>query len=144
MAITRKLFGMEGDREVSLYTLTNKNGVEAQITDYAGAIVSLKVPDREGRFTDVVCGFDGIEEYKTAPGGHGALIGRFATGSPRAASLLRARNISFISTTEKIRFMAVRLDFHISSGIQSPSTATSPSFVLHLFLPIWTRISPVS
>ena len=77
MAITRKLFGMEGDREVSLYTLTNKNGVEAQITDYAGAIVSLKVPDREGRFTDVVCGFDGLEEYKTAPGGHGALIGRF-------------------------------------------------------------------
>lgn len=77
MGITRKLFGMEGDREVSLYTLTNKNGVEVQITDYAGAIVSLKVPDRDGRFTDVVCGFDGLEEYKTAPGGHGALIGRF-------------------------------------------------------------------
>ena len=64
---------------VSLYTLTNKNGVEARITNYGGIVTSLKTPDRNGAMADVVLGFDSLDGYVTNPGPFfGALIGRYA------------------------------------------------------------------
>ena len=62
---------------VQLFTLTNPNGVEARITDYGGIVVSLKVPDRDGRFDDVVLGFDDLEGYVAAGSYYGAIIGRY-------------------------------------------------------------------
>src|SRR5690349_1906240 len=64
---------------VALYTLTNKNGVEARITNYGGIVVSLKTPDRSGKLADIVLGFDSVEGYQANPGPFfGALIGRYA------------------------------------------------------------------
>ena len=48
---------------VRIYTLTNKYGVQATITNYGGRVVSLKVPDKKGAMADVVLGFDSIEGY---------------------------------------------------------------------------------
>jgi aldose 1-epimerase len=62
---------------VELYTLTNRSGVEAKITTYGGTVVSLKVPDRAGKFEDVVLGFDDIEGYQKSTAYFGALIGRY-------------------------------------------------------------------
>lgn len=62
---------------VQLFTLTNRNGVEARITDYGGIVVSLKVPDRDGRFDDVVLGFDDLDGYVAAGSYYGAIIGRY-------------------------------------------------------------------
>lgn len=62
---------------VSLYTLKNKNGLEAGIIDYGGIIVSLKTPDREGKFGDVVLGFDSLDGYAGKHPYFGALIGRY-------------------------------------------------------------------
>ena len=44
------------EKPVKLYTLTNKKGVEACITNFGGRVVSLMVPDRNGNFIDVVLG----------------------------------------------------------------------------------------
>jgi len=64
---------------VSLYTLTNRNGVEARITNYGGILVSLKTPDRHGTLVDIVLGFDSVEGYQANPSPFfGALIGRYA------------------------------------------------------------------
>lgn len=62
----------------NFYTLTNNNGVEVSITNYGGAIRSIKVPDRNGVLGDVVLGYDTIEEYMRNPRYLGALIGRHA------------------------------------------------------------------
>lgn len=62
---------------VRLYTLKNKNGLEAGIIDYGGIIVALKTPDREGKFGDVVLGFDSLEGYLGKHPYFGALIGRY-------------------------------------------------------------------
>ena len=45
---------------------------------YGGAITSLKTPDRDGRFGDIVLGFETLEEYVHNPRYFGALIGRHA------------------------------------------------------------------
>lgn len=63
---------------VRIFTLTNKHGVAATITNYGGRVVSLKVPDKKGAMGDVVLGFDSIEGYLNENPYFGALIGRYA------------------------------------------------------------------
>lgn len=64
---------------VQIYTLTNKNGVEARITNYGATLVSLKVPDRSGKLADIVLGFDSVDGYtqNPPPPYFGATIGRY-------------------------------------------------------------------
>jgi aldose 1-epimerase len=63
--------------EVSLYTLKNSKGMEARIMTYGGIVVSLKVPDRDGKLDDVVLGFDNLDGYLAGHPYFGALIGRY-------------------------------------------------------------------
>lgn len=66
-----------GGLPVKLYQLTNSNGMEACVTNYGGRIVSLMVPNREGKMIDVVLGYDSIADYLNNDGNFGALIGRY-------------------------------------------------------------------
>ena len=61
-----------------LYTLKNASGMEVCVTNFGGRIVSLMVPDKEGKLTDVVLGFDNVEDYMNIPSDFGASIGRYA------------------------------------------------------------------
>jgi len=71
-------FGTTPDgTSISLYTLANRNGMELAITNYGGAVVSLKVPDRKGTFADVVLGYDSLQGYIDDTSYFGALIGRY-------------------------------------------------------------------
>ncbi len=63
---------------VSVYTLTNKNGLRARISNYGGIVVSLEAPDRNGKMADVVLGFDSLDGYLQNAPFFGALIGRYA------------------------------------------------------------------
>ena len=63
---------------VSLYTLTNRFGLEAKIMNYGGILVSLRVPDRNGNLGDIVLGYDSLAQYVNNNGPYfGALIGRY-------------------------------------------------------------------
>ncbi len=77
--VTKQSYGKTAAGEnVDLYTLRNSKGVEAKITNYGGILVSLKVPDRNGKFDDVVLGFNDLESYLTKNDPYmGALIGRY-------------------------------------------------------------------
>lgn len=66
-----------GER-VDLYTLRNSNGMEAAITNYGGRVVRFIVADRDGRFDDVVLGFDQLDRYFEKNPYFGALVGRYA------------------------------------------------------------------
>ena len=78
MNIEKRVFGTTPDgTTVDIYTLTNANGLEAQITNYAGIVVSLKVPDRNGKLKDVVLGYDNLEGYLKETPYFGAIIGRY-------------------------------------------------------------------
>ncbi len=67
-----------GGQTVHLYTLRNKNGIEAAITDYGGILVSLKTPDRKGGMADIVLGFDSLDGYLGQHPYFGTLVGRYA------------------------------------------------------------------
>ena len=66
---------------VKLYTLKGSNGMEVCITNYGGRVVSLMVPDRDGKLTAVVLGFDNVAQYmdtKNSPTDYGSSVGRYA------------------------------------------------------------------
>lgn len=63
---------------VDVYVLTNKNGMEVSISTYGGAVVSIKVPDRNGKIGDVVLGYDSVEGYINDKANLGVLVGRYA------------------------------------------------------------------
>lgn len=67
-------------KQVKLYTLTNKAGMEVSITNFGGRVVSIVVPDKDGNFKDVVCGFDKIENYFpwNYQSDYGCSVGRYA------------------------------------------------------------------
>jgi aldose 1-epimerase len=66
-------------KPIEMVTLKNKNGIELQAISYGGIITSLNVPDRSGKFADVVLGFDKLENYwaDPPPPFFGAIIGRY-------------------------------------------------------------------
>lgn len=65
-------------KEVSLYTLKNRRGMVAQITNFGGRVVNLWVPDRNNNMLDVVTGFSSLEAYQKGNEAYfGALIGRY-------------------------------------------------------------------
>jgi len=62
---------------VRLFTLTGKGGMVANITNFGGVVVDLMVPDRHGKPTNVVLGYDDLASYEKG-GVYSALIGRYA------------------------------------------------------------------
>lgn len=77
MRIKKEFYGKTIENvEVDIYTLENSNGMTAKITNYGGNIVSLLVPDSKGEVTDVVLGYDSLEDYFVNEPYLGAIIGR--------------------------------------------------------------------
>lgn len=70
-------FGTADGKAVSLFTLKNSKGAEAQICNYGGIVTSLKVADKNGNFGDVVLGYDNLESYIKATPYFGCLVGRY-------------------------------------------------------------------
>lgn len=65
-------------KETTLYTLTNKEGAELAVTNYGAKIVSLMVPDKNGKMTDVVTGHSSIDDYLVSEEPYfGAICGRY-------------------------------------------------------------------
>ncbi len=62
---------------VYLYTLGNTQGMEVKITNYGGILVSVSVPDKNGKIGDVVLGFDRLEDYLIGHPYFGAIVGRY-------------------------------------------------------------------
>ena len=79
MAFKKEEFGLTKDGKTAyLYTVANKNGVIAKYTDFGAILVSLYVPDKDGRMEDVVLGFGKLEDYFVNEPNFGATIGRHA------------------------------------------------------------------
>jgi aldose 1-epimerase len=71
-------FGKLGDISVQLYTLTNKHGLVAKITNYGAILTELHVPDRTGALSDIVLGFESLDGYIKGGPYFGAIVGRVA------------------------------------------------------------------
>lgn len=77
--VARSPFGrLPGGKAVDVFTLRNATGVEIRVIPFGGAIVSVRTPDRDGRFADVVLGYDDLAGYRGDDAYLGAVIGRYA------------------------------------------------------------------
>lgn len=79
MSITSAPFGVtRSGRPVTAYTLSNSHGCKAVVLDFGGTVQSLIVPDRGGKPTDVVLGYDSVGDYERGSCYYGAFVGRYA------------------------------------------------------------------
>lgn len=90
--IKREPFGrMPDGQAVERFTLTNARGVVLQAINYGGIITSLRVPDRNGRFDDIVLGFDNLDGYLKDNPFFGAIIGRYGNRIGKGAFTLEGK-----------------------------------------------------
>ncbi len=78
MDIKKELFGNLPDgTAVDIFTLTNAAGIEARLVTYGATLVSLKLPDRNGRMEDCVLGYNGLDGYLKSSPYFGCIVGRY-------------------------------------------------------------------
>lgn len=106
-AITVTPFGNVDDTPVQLYTLTNKNGLVAKITNYGAIVTEVHVPDRNGALADVVLGFDNLDAYVKGHPYFGAIVGRVAN---------RIRNAEFTLEGKHYTLAANDKPHHLHGG----------------------------
>jgi aldose 1-epimerase len=77
-SVTSASFGeLPGGPTLTIYTLTNVNGIEVRTMPYGAILVSVRVPDKTGRLDDVVLGFDRVDGYAGTHPYFGAIVGRY-------------------------------------------------------------------
>lgn len=93
--ITKQHFGvLDGGVDVYTYTMKNANGMTVRICEFGGAVMEIRVPDRWGRMSDVVGGFDSLRDYVLAGGYLGALVGRTANRITKGKYTLNGKEYS--------------------------------------------------
>ena len=109
-AIAAAPFGRQDDTPVQLYTLTNKNGLIARITNYGAIVTELHVPDRTGKLADVVLGFESLDGYLAGHPYFGAIAGRVAN---------RIRNAEFTLEGTRYKLAANDKPHHLHGGTKA-------------------------
>lgn len=106
--ITKELFDkMQNGDEVYQYTLENEFGASVKILTLGGILRAINVPDKNGVFADVICGYDDVKSYLTNGGYQGALIGRFGN---------RIKNSSFILDGKEYKLYNNEKANHLHGG----------------------------
>lgn len=72
------IYAETDDNRLKVFTLSHQSGIRATITNLGATLMSLRVPDREGRYGNVVLGFQDARDYRHNPAYLGAVIGRYA------------------------------------------------------------------
>src|ERR1700743_530706 len=121
-------------QKVDIYTLTNKRGASARITNYGAFLVSLNVPDRGGKLADVVLGYDKLEDY-THGTTYGAVIGRFANRIGGAQFTLEGKTFHLKANAgpNNIHGGPIGFSYHVYSA--TPLDGPSPALILHMVSP---------
>ncbi len=89
-------------RQVSLYTLENANGLLTEITNFGGKVVSLWVPDRHGKFEDVVLGCESLDAYLAAKEKYlGALVGRYGNRIAKGKFQLNGQTYTLVTNNNE-------------------------------------------
>jgi len=133
--IEKASWGETADHQkVDIYTLTNARGMSARITNYGAFLVSLNVPDRKGKFADVVLGYDKLEEY-THGTTYGAVIGRFANRIGGAQFTLDGKTYHLKANAgpNNIHGGPVGFSYHVYNA--TPMDGKSPSLILQMISP---------
>ena len=99
--VKQELFGkMPDGREVSIITLTNKNGLKARVTEYGATLVSMEVPDKHGKTADITHGYDTLAGWLTNTSYFGATVGRFGNRIKDGKFTLDGKNYTLATNND--------------------------------------------
>ena len=88
-SVTSESFGtLSTGEEATLWHLVNKNGASMDLTDYGCRIVSICMPDRNGKIEDVVVGYGDVKSFEEGDRFLGCVIGRFGNRIDHASFTL--------------------------------------------------------
>lgn len=134
--IKKELFGtLKDGRTVSIFTLTNQNGMEVKILNYGGALVSVKVPDRNGCFTDVIGGYDCLDSYVGGDGYQGALIGRWGNRINKGKFTLEGKEYSLFINNGPNHLHGGEFGYNAKIWDATEVDGDEPSLKLHIISP---------
>ncbi len=92
MSVYKRSFGLTAAGESAhIYRLENRNGSYIEVTDLGASLVTVAMPDRDGKLTDVVLGYDQAEGYERGDAYFGAVIGRNCNRIERARIQINGR-----------------------------------------------------
>src|ERR1700752_3785504 len=132
-SITATSFGKTADgQNVQIYTLRNRNGMEARITNYGGIVVSLTVPDLANKFEDVVLGYNSLDDYMNPPFPYfGAIIGRYGNRIAKGRFTLNGVEYKLaVNNGENHLHGGLKGFDRVVWGAQQKNTAAGPALLL--------------
>ncbi len=134
-SIEKTTFGTLPDgRVVSLFTLRNRAGMEAKITNYGGYIVALTAPDKAGTFADVTLGLSTLADYQ--PGTSlGPIIGRFGNRIAGGKFTLDGATYTLATNNNGNHIHGGRVGFSKKLWMATPVDGTEPAVVLRYTSP---------
>ncbi len=93
--IRKENFGKTVDgKKATLYTMVNKNGYSVSITDFGATVVSIKTPDRDGKFEDIALGFPSVTGYETTVDNFGGTMGRVCNRVEDAKTVINGKTVN--------------------------------------------------
>lgn len=96
MGVTVKTFGKTKEKkDIFLYTITNKKGMSASVTNFGAILVNLFAPDSNGELKDVVIGLAKGPDYYKNGSFFGATVGRNANRIGGAAAVIDGKTYNF-------------------------------------------------
>lgn len=129
------LGSLSDGRLVTGYWLQNEAGMRVLISDLGGTILQLIVPDRDGNFADVVCGYDDMAALEASEGYVGALIGRFGNRIGGASFQLDGKTYRLYPNDKGNHLHGGRIGFDRRTWRVVPLEGNEPSLVLSLLSP---------
>mgnify|MGYP001175087360 FL=1 len=94
------------------FTLSNGRGITAKLITYGAILSELHVPDRHGRVSNIVLGFDTLDPYLGPNPCFGATIGRFANRISNAKFELDGRTVVLTNNAGKNHIHGGKRGFH--------------------------------
>lgn len=101
MSIEKESFGQNSQgKETTVYVCKNAHGVTIKLLDYGANVVSVEVPDRDGKLANVTLSFDNIEGYLQRHPYFGATVGRYCNRIAKGRFTLGGKEYSLATNND--------------------------------------------
>lgn len=124
-------WGERDGKNVYLYTLTNKHGMQVKITNYGGIVTAWMAPDKNGNWSSIVLGFDSLQRYTPAVPFFGALIGRYGNRIAKGQFTLDGTTYKLATNNGPNHLHGGSKGFDKKVWDVSPINENKPSLTLH-------------
>ena len=141
--ITKHFFGsIEEGQSVYYYTMKNASGMVVSICEFGGAIMEILVPDKYGRHSDVVGGYDSLRDYVLGDGYQGALIGRTGNRIAKGRFTLDGKDYQLFVNNGPNSLHGGKVGYSHRVWNVKPVDGDEPKLILTLHSPDWEESYP--